>query len=387
MLALGERDEDSLDSYHGPAKWQDEARTRHASLDTVRADAVALRDRLATRATDGSPAKPDDNERRAFLIRQLDAVAARVDILRGSRPSFAAEAHALFGIDTGSVAPAARDPSSSPAAIRGELDRLLPGHGDLAKRYAAFDARFRVAPPLLPPLLTRAMAACRAATAAHIPLPEDERIDVAYVPELRWSAFTRYQGARISRIEINPSLGLTVDRVLDLACHEGYPGHHTIETLVDARFPNRTEFLVQPLFSPQALLREAAASIAPALAFSDAARIDVERELFVIAGFDSAEVPRYVRVARLVDGLHGVAGDIAKRYLDGDLEFSRALTALERDALMASGDATLRFVNRFRTYAATYTIGRDLLEAAVAGQWSAYAKAITDGAQMLPASP
>jgi hypothetical protein len=382
VLALAERDADSLDSYHGPQSWQAEARARHAPLDAVRAHAVALRDALSSRAPITSG---DDEVRRAFLIRQLDAVVARIDIVRGSRPSFAAEARGLFGLNVDDDAHASADVSSSRAAVRAELNRLLPGRGELTSRYAAFDSHFRVAPAQLPQVVSRALAACRAATAAHVLLPEGERIEIAYVPQLAWSAFTRYQGAFVSRIEINSSLALTVDRLVDLACHEGYPGHHAINALVDARFGGRrTELLVQPLYSPQTLLHEAAASIAPSLAFGDEQRIELERELFRLAGLDPADVPRYVRVARLVDRLHGVEADITRRYLDGYLDFPRASGALEREALMPSADATLKFINRFRTYAATYTIGRDRLDTIVGGRWPAYVNAITDGTQTLP---
>lgn len=382
VLALAERDEDSLDSYHGPRSWQDDARARHATIESVRSDASGLREALSARgAGDGR----DDEIRRAFLIRQLDAVVARIDILQGKRPAFAAEARALFGLSVDDRAHAAADGSPSVAAVRAELNRLLPGRGELAARYAAFDARYRVARVLLPQFVSRALAACRSATAAHVPLPDGERIEIAYVPQLAWSAFTRYQGSLVSRIEINPALGLTVDRVVDLACHEGYPGHHTISALVDARFGGRrAELLVQPLYSPQSLLHEAAASMAPSLVLDEEQRMDLERELFTLAGFDPADVPRYVRVARLVDRLRGVEANITQRYLDGDLDFARASAALEREALMPSAYSTLQFINRFRTYAATYTIGRDRLESVVDRQWAAYVKAVTDPAQQLP---
>ena len=148
-----------------------------------------------------------------------------------------------------------------------------------------------------------------------------------------------------------PALPLTVDRALDLACHEAYPGHHTIDSLLDARFGGRrVELLVQPLFSPQSLLHEAASSLAGSLAFPDAARLAFERdELFPLAGLDPVGADRHVRVGRLVDQLHGVQADIARRYLDGALDFPRAAAALERDALMPSADATLKFLNQFRT--------------------------------------
>jgi hypothetical protein len=95
-LALGDRDADSLDSYHGPPEWQADARARHAPLPEIRADAIVLADSLAAARAD---APRDDDVRRAFLVRQLRAIAARVDILLGARPSFADETRSLFGLD------------------------------------------------------------------------------------------------------------------------------------------------------------------------------------------------------------------------------------------------------------------------------------------------
>jgi hypothetical protein len=103
-----------------------------------------------------------------------------------------------------------------------------------------------------------------------------------------------------------------------------------------------------------------------------------------------------VRIERLVDRLHGVQAGIARRYLDGALDFPRAAAALERDALMPSADATLMFLNRYRTYAATYSIGRDaasryLESRARAGdadsRWRAYVELVTDAAQIVPSEP
>ena len=390
VLALGERDADSLDSYQGPAAWQNEARARHATLAEIQADAHTLVSSLTGLATPG----PELDARRQFLLRQLRAVAARVDLLRGARPAFADEAKALFGLD---VAPGAGDDDAA-AAIRAAIDEILPGRGGLAPRYAAFDRRFLVAPDRLPAVLARAIEECRAVTAAHVKLPAGERVDVEYVRDLPWSAFTRYEGGFRSRIQVNASLALTVDRALDLACHEAYPGHHLIAALLHDRVgASRVEWLVQPLFSPQSLLHEAASSLAPALAFSDAARVAFERDvLFPLAGLDPAGADRHVRVARLVDRLHGVEGAIARRYLDGELDFPRASRALEAEALMPSADATMKFLNQYRSYAAAYTFGRAALERSLerraaggdaAGRWRAYLDAIADPAQILPSEP
>jgi len=375
VLALGERDADSLDSYHGPAAWQAQARAEHATLADIRARARALADSLVAHTPDRVD---DERERRAFLVRQLRAVASRIDVLQGARPPFDEEARLLFGLEPGGVA-------EDSDAIRAELDRVLPGRGDLASRYAAFDRQFLVQPDRLRAVLARAIDGCRAATRAHVPLPDD-KVAVELVGDLPWSAFTRYEGGFASRVQVNAALPLTVDRALDLACHEAYPGHHTINVLLDARFGGRRpELLVQPLFSPQSLLHEAAASLAPSLVFPDADRAAFERDaLFPIARLDPSRAGRYVAVARLVDRLHPVVGVLARRYLDGALDFPRAAATLEREALMPSADAALKFMNQFRSYAATYTIGRDRLARLVGGDWAAYVRAVTDPAQTLP---
>ena len=386
VLALAERDPDSLDNYRGPADWQTEARHQHATLGSIDRDAAALASRLTSEASGAS----DDPVRRGFLVRQLRAVAARAKIVAGDRPRFADEASALFGIDT-------PPPFSATGSVRLELDRLIPGRGDLPSRYAAFDRRFLIASERLPAVLARAIDACRAKTAEHVALPAGEHVELAYVAGLPWSAFTRYEGRFKSVIRVNAALPLTVDRALDLACHEAYPGHHTINSLMEQRLGTvRTELLVQPLFSPQSLLHEAAASTAPVLAFSDAERLTFERDtLFPLAGLKPADAELYVRVERLIDRLHPVEADIARRYLDEELDFPRASEALRREALMPSPDATLKFLNQFRTYAATYTTGRDLLSTEIdrrvggtnagVGRWNAYIAIVTDPAQRVPA--
>ncbi len=395
VLALGERDADSLDIYYGPRAWQAEARTQRTSLSDIRTAAGRLVESLDVMRVNNA----DAESRRLFLIRQARAIVSRIDIVRGARPLFAEEVRLLFGLDGrgGLVGRDGQDRRDGKAdAVYAELERLLPGHGDLFSRYAAFDRRFLIAPDRLAPVFARAIEGCRTTTRAHIDLPLDERVSVEHAPNLAWSAFTRYQGQSTSRIQVNAALRLTVDRALDLACHEAYPGHHTIDTLLDARAGGRrVELLVRPLFSPQSLLHEAASSMGSELAFPGPSRLAFERdELFPLAGFEAADADRHVRVGRLVDQLHGVQADIARRYLDGELDFPRASAAFERKALMPSADDTLKFLNRFRTYAATYTAGRDALARylnahSTAGddgtsRWRAYLNVVTDPSQIVP---
>ena len=371
VLALGERDPDSLDFYAGPPAWQAEARARYDTLQTIKQSATTLLGELSRDA-----AAPDAaGDRRAFLIRQLRAVVARVDILGGRRDAFDDESRALFGVDLASI------DRPSEERTRAVLDPLLPGSGSLAARYAAFDRRFMIPSDRLAAVITHAIDGCRRVTLQHMSLPRGEHVTVEFVSGMPWSAFTRYEGHGQSRIQINEGFGLTVDRALQLACHEAYPGHHAINTWLDAALvkpQHRIELLVQPMFSPQSLRTEGAATFATELAFSDAERLRYERdELFPIAGLDATAAAAYVRVERAVDDLRMAQAGVARDYLDGRLEWARASDALEREALMPSAEATLKFFNRFRSYAVTYTLGHDLAARAVDGQtgdlrWLAY---------------
>jgi hypothetical protein len=195
-----------------------------------------------------------------------------------------------------------------------------------------------------------------------VPLPSGESVSVVYVRDRPWSGYSRYLGSARSRIEVNTSFPITVDRVLDLACHEGYPGHHVYSTLRDRRVVDARhwpEYSVMPLFSPESFVAEATASMGAAMVFSNADRLAFERDvLFPLAGLDPTHAERYVAVTRLREHLDLPLAGIVARYLTGDLDFVEAGWALKDEALMAHPLATLQFVNQYRGYALAYTLGK-----------------------------
>ncbi|HEY4049298.1 MAG TPA: hypothetical protein VGM27_20750 [Acidobacteriaceae bacterium] len=359
-VALGERDPDSLDYYYGPDEWVSDIRKDPPPLTDIRQSARGLAKRLEA----ASLASPQDQARRAFLIHQLGAIASRADLLLGAPSSFDRETDEFFGIR---VPP--QPDQHRLAEVRAELNDLLPGKGDLAQRYLLFEKGFIVSRKRLPVVMETALRGCRQRTLAQIAMPAGENVTLRYVHNKSWSGFSRYLGNFQSLIDINTDFALTVDRALQLACHEGYPGHHVYNSLRDARLvrgEHMTELMVQPTFSPQSLASEAAATFAVEIAFPQPARADFEREsLFALAGIDPRKADKYCRIERLVDELHAAEPAIARDYLDGRLEFVRAGAALEKQALMAQSDATLKYINEYRSYMITYTVGRDLVSEAV----------------------
>lgn len=372
-VALGERDPDSIDFYYGPPEWVADIRKDPPKFEEIRRSALELDQEL----------EKDRRPRAVRLRRQVRAIAARAGQLidfNSAKPSkskitFDQEASVYFGLTV-----RARDESRLDA-IRAEIDRLLPGKGSAAERYAAFDEKFLVPPDRLPAVIARAMQGCRDQTRDHLRLPGGEGVTIEYVHDKPWSAFSYYQGNFRSVIQVNADLVLTVDRALALACHEGYPGHHAYNVTQELQFVRERhwpEWMVQPTFSPQSLVSEALGTIAADVAFPGEERVRFERgALFPLAGLNSKDVEKYDRVERLVDQLQSAEPAIARDYLDGKLEFVRAADTLEKRALMAHAEETLKYINEYRSYMLTYTLGRDLASREVRG-WQRYEQLMTD---------
>ena len=78
-----------------------------------------------------------------------------------------------------------------------------------------------------------AIQACRERTVEHITLPSSEQFTLEYVKNKSWSGYNWYQGNFRSLIQVNTDLPIYIDRAIDLACHEGYPGHHVYNVLLE----------------------------------------------------------------------------------------------------------------------------------------------------------
>jgi hypothetical protein len=383
-VALGERDPDSLDTYFGDPAVVADVRKAPPPLAAIRREA----DRLAGRVRLLPGADAGSRVRRRWLTLQVTAIARRVDVVTGANLPFDRESAALFGM----VAPHgdASAPGAAARAARRELDRLLPGTGPLADRYDRFDRTFLVPPDRLRAVFEAAIAGCRAQTLSHVPLPPGEQVSFDVVGNRPWGAFSRYQGSFRSRVQVNGDFGWTVDRALQTACHETYPGHHVQSVVLDRDFVRGrgwTELEAQPFFSPAAFVAEGAASLAADLAFPGDERLRFERDvLFPAAGLDPGRTERYVAVARALDRLAPEQSDIARRYLDGELEFERAAEALDSQVLMAHPEAALKYINEYRTYVLTYTYAPSLVSrwleghSAPGGRWQAYAALMSPAA-------
>ena len=358
VLALGAHDKDYVDAYYGPGDIKTEAEQAKLSLDDLGKHAKTLGEQLKR-----TPPAGDELSRlrHQYLEKQLAAMTARVRMLKGERLSFDEESRALYD---------AVAPTNGEAHFQQVLDRLdkrFPGHGPLVERYDAWRRAFVIPKEKLDPVFKAAIAACRERTLEHVALPPGESFSVEYVTNKSWSGYNWYQGNYRSLIQVNTDLPIYIDRAVDLACHEGYPGHHVYNALLEQHLVKERgwlEFTVYPLFSPQSLIAEGTANFGIDVAFPGHERETFERTmLFPLAGLDPARAAEYYEVQAMVDELSYAGNEAARRYLDGKIDRDAAVAWLERYALMPHERAAqrVRFFDQYRSYVINYNYGKDLV--------------------------
>jgi hypothetical protein len=359
VLAMGQHDKDYVDAYYGPADIRKEAESAHLTLETIGKSVGQLSEWIK-----GVPASGTDELsrlRHQYLEKQLAAMSARVRMLTGERLSFDEESKALYD----AVAPTYSDAHFQ--EVLDGLEKRFPGKGSLVERYDAWRKAFVIPRDRLDAVFQAAIAACRERTLAHVKLPASEHFTVEYVTNKSWSGYNWYQGDFRSLIQVNTDLPIYIDRAIDLACHEGYPGHHVYNALLEQHLVKERgwiEFTVYPLFSPQSLIAEGTANYGIDVAFPGHERIEFERtKLFPLAGIDPARAAEYYEVMALVDRLSYAGNEAARRYIDGRIDRDAAAAWLERYALMPHDRAAqrVRFFDQYRSYVINYNYGKDLV--------------------------
>ncbi|CAN7313780.1 hypothetical protein [Brevundimonas sp. LjRoot202] len=366
ILEIGEREEGYVDAYYGPPEWAAAAEADPRTVPQLIQGAASLTERLEAVSTAG--AGPAVAQRKAYLLAHVSSAAARLRMLSGEKMSFADEAEALFG-----VRPELR-PLSSYDPVLAEIDALLPGSGTLAERVTAFKSHYVIPKDRLQVVMDAAIAECRRRTVQHIALPANENFTLAFVGDKPWSGYNYYQGDARSKIEINADFPIYTERAIDLGCHEGYPGHHVYNALLEKTFVDErgwVEMSVYPLFSPMSFVAEGSANYGIDLAFPGDEGLAFEREvLFPLAGLDPSTAEKKAQLAALTRQLARAEYTIADDYLAGRIDRDAAIEQLMKYSLADRAKATqrLRFIDTYRSYIINYGLGRDVVQAWVERQ-------------------
>jgi hypothetical protein len=360
VLAVGQHDTDYVDAFYGPAEWLAEAKAQQKSLESIKNE--ALQAKLEIELPDSSAEEELVQLRCRYLTTQLSALITRVEMLCGKKLSFDEEAKALYD-----AIPPTFDEAYFQKLVA-DLDTLVPGNGSIPERVEQYRRRFTIPNDTLDAVFQAAIHECRERTKKHIHLPENEQFRLEYVHDKSWSGYNWYKGNNESFIQINTDLPIFLERAIDLAAHEGYPGHHVYNCLLETEFARSrgwVEFTAYALFSPQSLIAEGTANFGIDVAFPGNERLEFEREvLFPIARFDKAEAENYSAVQAIAAKLSYAGNEAARRYLNGTCSRDDAAQWLVQYALMSPERAQqrTRFFDQYRSYVINYNLGQDLVK-------------------------
>ncbi len=357
-LALGEKEAGYVDAYYGPANWAEAAKTDPRDMRELGNAIVDLMLRLDAAPTSDDPLV---RARKRFLSAQLEAALTRHAMIQGEVFPFAVEARGLFGV-TPELKPLAEfDP------VLEEIEKIVPGEGPLSERVAAFEKNHIIPRDRLQTVFDTAIAECKARTEARFDLPDGENFRMEFVTGKSWSGYNYYQGGYQSLIQINTDLPIFIGRAVDLGCHEGYPGHHVYNMLLErnlTRGRDWQEFSVYPLYSPQSLIAEGSANYGIELAFSGQQRLDYERDvLYPLAGLDPDTAAAYWALQIAKQALSGARMTIAQQYLDGEITREEAIALTQKYQLVSPERAAQMtdFNDQYRSYVINYGLGLDMV--------------------------
>jgi hypothetical protein len=363
VLKIGVYDTDYVDAYYGPNEWKPagEDALKKAKFPSHRFDDEVKQLLSMLHAIDPLRLSAIEKLRHASISKQLIAVKAKIFLLSGGMLSFDEESQQMYD----AIAPTYSEDHYR--RLLENLGMLLPGTGSVSERLESFKRSFVIPKENLDAVFKAAIAEGRKRTLQHIALPSNENFTVEYVNDKPWSGYNWYKGDSYSVIQVNTDLPIFIDRAVDLACHEGYPGHHVYNLLMEktlVRERGWMEFSVYPLFSPQSLIAEGSANFGIEVALPGEERVHFERDvLFPLAVHDAKQAEEYYRIQALKAKLDYAGNEAARNFLDGKWRREDAVQWLVTYALFAPerAEQRLRFIERYRSYVINYNLGQDIV--------------------------
>ncbi|WP_375267091.1 hypothetical protein [Planktotalea sp.] len=320
---------------------------------------MRLREALAAISTLGCEQTAN---RRALLVDRADALLARSAILQGKMPtSFDAEVEALYSVQ----APEQSEDHFRALAV--ELEHIIPENGPLQERMSRYRDRFLLPPEHVEQTVAGALEEAQRRTRAKMDLPEDEDITLLMNNVGSFGAFAEYLGKGKTNVHFSTTMPFHVDRAVELATHEAYPGHHVQATLLEAEMIDRRgwqEFTMLPLFGAHTIVAEGAANYGVSLSFTREERITYDRDIVLPqAGLThlASEIADYHRYVDYVERLNYARNEAARRLLYQGWTRERAVEWLMEFGLETRAIAEMRLtiIETIRSYVITYNYGLD----------------------------
>jgi hypothetical protein len=362
VLLIGLYDSDYVDAYYGPEEWRTAETDKRDKFPYQELHQEVTRLRKQLNEIKVASFKDLQKQRHSWLNTQLKAVQARIEILNGKRLTFDEESALFYD----AVAPT-HDEAYFQKLIS-KLDAVLPGKESFSERLNTYRKNFNVPMEKVDDVFKAAITECRRRTHKYIDLPKNENFTVEYVTHQPWGAYNWYKGNSISLIQINTDLPMQINSAVGRAAHEGYPGHHVFNVLLEQNLCLKrgwVEYYVYPLFSPQSLIAEGSAKYGELILFPSNERIKFEQEvLYPLAGLDKNKAKEYFQIMELTDALSYARNEAARNYLDGKFNLIETVDWLTQYALMDPERARkqVSFIEKYRSYVINYNLGQDIVK-------------------------
>lgn len=362
-LNIGSYDKDFIDAYYGPQDWRPKSKSgefNDSIYQILNQQVDSLLDEMESLSVYN--AAELEKLRYRYLYKQLLACKTRIFMLNGVTLSFEEEAKALYDTEV-----PVHNEDFFKQTIE-ELNKILPGKGSVTDRLLSFKDKFRIPEEKLKAVFDAAIKECRNRTLKNMQLPPTENFSVEYVRNKPWGAYNWYKGNFFSVIQVNTDLPIYIDRAVDLAAHEGYPGHHVYNALLEWNLYRKkewVEFSVYLLFSPQSLIAEGTANYGIEVAFPGSERIKFEKEvLFPLAGLNPDEADAYYKVLDLQKNLSYAGYEAARNFLNGKWNEQQTVDWLIKYNLRSRESAAkyLDFIKQYRSYVINYNVGMDIVK-------------------------
>ncbi|NLR66941.1 hypothetical protein HGH92_21715 [Chitinophaga varians] len=359
-LNIGQYDPDFVDAYYGPDSLKPAAKKDVFPKDSFLAEVATLQKALHDIA--GTTSNDTLRVRANWITQQLTAFGRRIRIFSGEHEAFDEESKELFG----AVAPVY--PEEHYRALIAELDSLLPGKGPVAPRFQQLANHFVIPADRLDTVFKTAIAEARKRTLQHYDLPSTESFTLEYVSGKPWMGYNWYKGKYQSLIQVSADLRIFIEKAIDLGCHEGYPGHHVYNMLLEKNLYHDkgwTEISLYPLFSPQSLIAEGSANYGIELAFPGEEKTTYTKNVLLpLAGLDTTGITTYFKALDIKGRLNYARNEVARGMLNGTMNDSTAVQWLLNYTLLnqEAAEKGLQFIRKNRSYVINYNYGQELIK-------------------------
>jgi hypothetical protein len=357
-LAINEHLPGYVDSYFGPAEWQQEAQQ------AGKLPLPDLTQRVEQLSSEFSQAKGWDPQRKDFLSHQIRAMQMSLRLLAGEEISLVEEVQAIYD-----VLPTWRDESQF-LDYQHLLDEWLPQGDLLSQRLESWKKSVKIPIEKAKELLPFVVTTLRERAHEKFDLPEDESFVVEFISDQPWMAYNRYLGEYQSRIEINSDLPMGINGLAATIAHEGYPGHHTELCMKEAKLIRQMDYrehLVTLINSPWSVITEGIATSALETILTDQEFEDLYREeILPRADMTDLDPKQIMEITRAERKMRDLWGNAAFMLHDQKKSADEIVAYLQKYEMSTEKEAhrAIQFMSGplYRSYIFTYTAGYDLLE-------------------------